>query len=159
MKRYFGLLVSEIFTAGLVIVVLIGVGFGLWVSAERDAMVEQAEASLAAMKERIATAVDAKETLVCDNTLVDPGVLANDFLTLTVKPVLVEPANLKGGYTAGVWLRSEREADGNDTFETASRLLEAIEEDKETPVRIRTREDDELEYTILLSEVPVCNNR
>ncbi len=160
MKRYWGLLLSEWVTTAIVVVVAIAVGFGMYVGDQRDSMVAKAEESLAAIKSQLATAVKTavanRTLLTCDNSLVDAEVLANDYLKLTVQPMPINPANLGEGYVTAVVVESKKTADGNDTFNTARRLYKALDKSKAYTLRVREKDDDEIAFSILVTEDPVC---
>ena len=156
MKRYWGFLLSELMTAAIVVVVSVAVGFGLYVSGQRDSMVEQAEESLAAIKAQLTTAAENGTPLTCDNASVGASVLTNDYLTLTLKPILVTTANLEKGYAPAVVVESTKETDSGDTFDTAKRLYDSLEKAEEYTLRVRQKVDDEIAFSILVTDDPVC---
>lgn len=156
MKRYFGLLVSEIFTAVLAVVTLVGVGFGLYANAQRDDMVELAIESMTTLSAQVTESLKAGQRVSCDETFADAAVLTNEFVTLTFGPAPVLKHDPSAGYTASISVETDREKDGEDSFVTARRLLDEIRKKEELKLRVDTKEDDELKYTVLLSDLPAC---
>ncbi len=147
---------SEIVTYVMIAGILAAVGFGMIVSGERDDMVALAEASIESIKaESEASAAEGKP-LVCNDSLVSPDVLANDFLTLSIKPVLKDQGDKSSGYVPGLYIHSLKEEDGDDTFVTAKRLFKAIEEEDETRLRERNNNKEIIEYVVLISETVSC---
>ena len=159
-KRYGGLLVSEWMTAGIIVVVGAVVAFGFLVGGERDAMVEQAEASLVEMQEWVSPAVESAVSrgtlLTCDGSMVDPGMLANEFLTLSVRALPVNTEDFSEGYMPSVYVEASEESDGNDTFVTAKRLHSSLDDAEAFEVRLRKKEDEEIAFSVILSASPVC---
>ena len=73
----------------------------------------------------------------------------------------MDESNLEEGYGAGIYVHSNKEADGNDTFVTAQRLHEAIKEKDEEALRgVRIEKENkkvkDIEYSILLSANASC---
>ncbi|MFT6435376.1 MAG: hypothetical protein ACJAVI_003431 [Candidatus Azotimanducaceae bacterium] len=155
MKKNSGLILSEIMTALLAVIGIIGVAFGLYVSHERDNMVESAKASIAAAKARVDGAVEGSTPIHCDDSLLEADTLSNLFSSLSITRTLITP---ELGYGPSMFVSSNKEADGNDTFVTAERLLRAIEKKDEYEFRISKDDDDEIEYRVLLSEFAVCED-
>lgn len=157
MNRVAGFLVSEIVTAALVVIICIAVAFGISVGNERDSMVESATASLEAIKERATAASEGGELIACDNTLVDAVVLENRFLKLEIKPTAMNKTLPVTGYGAGVYISSNKKLDGNDTFNTAERLFKILKKKEADALRVTKIEDDEIEYSVLLSDTANCD--
>lgn len=162
MHRMKGFLVSEMVTAVIIVAVVIAVGFGIHVGHQRDRQVERAEASLAAIEARAQAAADGGGPLVCDDSLVDAGVLTNDYLTLSIRPTPIDAADPDAGRGAALFVQSSRERDGNDSFDTARRLLEKLQKadgDREQK-RLRGVRNDkkggEIRYSILASTKALC---
>lgn len=156
MNKISGLILSEIVTALLAAVVFIAVAFGIYVSNQRDNMVESAQASLVAVTTQVALANESGQPIGCDNSLIDTSLLENRFLKLAIKPTKVDNDHPGKGYGAGIHVHSNQETDSDDTFVTAMRLYEVIKEEDENSLRLKTKEDDEIEYSILVSENPSC---
>jgi len=165
-KKMSGYVVSEYVTAVIVVVVIIAVGFGFYVGGERDNMVESAGASLAAVKARADAAAEGGKLIACDNSLVDADVLANAFLSLSIKPTLINPTDPEAGYGAGIYVHSNKKADGNEIFDTTKRLHKAFKENNKEALRsVKITERDEkrgigdaIEFSILASENAICIN-
>lgn len=163
MKKMSGFIVSEYATAVIIAVVSIAVVFGLYVGNQRNSMVESAEASLASVKAQAAAAAESNNLIACDDSFVQADVLANAFISLSIRPTPIDESNLEEGYGAGIYVHSNKEADGNDTFVTALRLHEAIEEKDAASLRgVRiekaNKEEKDIAYSILLSERAICSN-
>lgn len=147
-----GLMTSEIVTYIIVAAILIAVGFGMFVSSERNGMVDRAQTSISAIKERSEALTAGGKPLVCNNGLVDQDVLANDYLSLNIKPILVDEENHSSGFGPGLHVKSSKEEDSPDTWTTAVRLYEAIKEDDETRLRELIKDDEKIEYFVLISD-------
>lgn len=162
MGRTSGLIVSEMVTIVIMAAVTLAVGFGFYVSHERDAMVESAEVSLAAVSEAVAKANGSGQPINCDNSLVDPGVLDNNYLSLSILPTRLDELDRTKGYVPGIQIHSNKEADGNDTFVTAMRLYDAIVEGNDISIRAVKKELDEkgkvedIQYSMLASTTALC---
>lgn len=156
MNKAAGVLTSEIITYVLIAAILMAVAFGMFVSGERDDMVELAEASIETIKQQSEASVSDGKPLVCNNALVAPEVLANDFLSLSIKPILKNEEDDSAGFAPGLHIVSSKEDDGNDVFVTAKRLFEALKEKDEDRLREFVNEDDRIEYFVLISERVSC---
>ena len=162
MKKYGGLLLSEWMTAGIVVVVGTAVGFGMYVSNERDTIVDNAQASLAAIKTQLAPVVESAisdgRLLQCDNGLVDADVLENDYLTLSLRPLPINPSDYSEGYLPSIYVSSKKEDDGNEIFDTAKRLHKSMDKEERFTLRLRKKEDDEIAFSIVVSDAPICTD-
>jgi hypothetical protein len=166
MNKVSGYVVSEYVTAVIIVVVIIAVGFGFYVGGERDAMVEAAEASLAALKERAEAAAEGGKLIACDNSLLDADVLENAFLSLSIRPTLIDATDPEAGYGAGIYVHSNKIADGNEIFDTTKRLYKALKENNKDALRsvkIIERDEkqgieDQIQFSILASESAICAN-
>ena len=156
MNRMSGLILSEIVTALLAVVVFIAVAFGIYVSKQRDNMVASAQASIVAVAKHAAIANESGEPIVCDNSLVDSSLLVNRFLSLTIKPTKIDNDHPGKGYGAGIYVHSKQDTDSDDTFVTALRLYKALKKKDENSLRLKIKEEDEIEYSILVSGNPSC---
>lgn len=127
-QRFKGLLVSEWVTYAMIVVVVAATIFGFRVGAERDAMVDRAVASLDALAESAEAAAARGEPIVCDDSLLDPEVLANDYLTLRVRPTPIDDDDPSAGFGPGlhVDVLHEKRVSG-DTWSTAQRLLKRLQ--------------------------------
>lgn len=157
MKYQLGLILSEVVTYTMCVMVAAGVAFGFYVSSQRDAMVRLAEQSLASIKSTVEVVEKKGELIPCSDDLVAAEVLENDFLDLTIKPMLMKPGDFASGYGVGVYVKSNRLEDGNDTFVTAEQLQTHLSESSVYPVRMSQQSEDEIAYSILVSEAPVCS--
>jgi hypothetical protein len=157
MINFAGLILSEMVTALLAVVVIAAVGFGYYVSGERDDMVERAEASLALVKARTTAAAKSDKPLVCDDSLVDADVLANAFIPLSIRPTKVVGSDSIKRYKPSIYVQSNREADGNDTFVSVERLYDALKDKGEYSISRYIKEEDDIEYSILWPGVANCS--
>ena len=95
------------------------------------------------------------------DAMVEDDVLANAFINLLIRPAPIDASNLEAGYGAGLYVHSNQEADGNDTFVTAMRLHESMKEKDEDALRgvkiekVNQKEKD-IEYSMLASEASIC---
>lgn len=164
MKNMSGLILSEIVTYILFVIIGAAVIFGIYVSSQRDAVVESAEASLKEVKAAIETAEKNGMPIDCSNELVTAEVLNNDYLSLNIKPMPFDINEINQGYGVGVFVRSSKEADGNDSFITAERLQKVLskedDEDSEAEyfVRLSMESEEEIAYGILVHESAQCAN-
>ncbi len=161
MRKIYGLLISEWVTAILGVVVSVAVGFGLYVSHERDNMVALAEASIETLQNQVIATAEMGTPIACDDSLANADVLANPFISLSIKPVRIDESNREAGFGPGVYVHSNKEADGNDTFVTAQRLHKALKEKDENALRkVRiekvNKKPVDISYAILLSDTAVC---
>lgn len=150
------MVLSEVMTLIIAIVIVGGIGFGMYVGMERDQMVDRAQASLAAIRTRIDSA--GGELIVCDNSMVPADTLENAFLPLTIKPIPIDEEDPAAGFGAALYISSDKEDDGSDTFDTASRLFEEIKETDETALRELEKQDEYIEYFVLASTTAACRD-
>lgn len=156
MKKFSGFLLSEYVTAIIIIIVSIAVVFGLYVGHQRDTMVERAKDTLAAIETQLAAAAETHTLQSCDNSMVGADVLANDYLTFSIKSLPINAANPKEGYAAAVFVECDRKADGNDALDTAKRLYKSLDEgDKYTVTRTK-KDKDAIAFHVMFSDYPVC---
>lgn len=156
MRYQTGLMLSEVVTLIMLVLIAAGVAFGLYVSSQRNAMVELAQESLASIKAIVEVAEKKSELIPCTNALVPAEVIQNEFLELNIKPMLVTPGDFSAGYGVGVYVSSHLEDDGSNTFVTAERLQEVLLEDDKYIVRPSLQSEDDIAYSILLSETAIC---
>ena len=126
--RILGFAVSEWVVYSMVCITVIAVIFGLVVGGERDVQVERAMATLAALTEEAESRVAAGAELVCDNTLLDPELLANDYLTLSISQAPINEEDESLGYGPALYLSVAEKQVSGDTWDTAKRLKERVEE-------------------------------
>lgn len=157
-KNVAGLMTSEIATAIICVVVLSAVGFGWYVSAERDDMVDRAIASLEALAAQAASTPATADPLRCDDQLLAAELYANDFITLKIRPTPLDDADPDAGYGPGFHVESEREEDGEDAFVASERLYQALKESSEERLRWVTEEKDEIRFAVLASDKVQCEN-
>ena len=159
MNRNSGFLVSEIFTAGLIVIVIAAVGFGIHLNGVRDTMVENAQASIAKVKAQAAAAAEGGALVACDNSLVEASVLANEFVTMTIKPTPINKFGLGQGYAPGVYFESKRAEDSADTYATTELIYKAFKEAEDQDVlrQVTIEEDDEeIEFSVLVADRATC---
>ena len=126
--RMFGLAVSEWVTYSLIALSVIAVIFGSMVGGERDAQAERAMATLGALTEAAETKAGADSALVCDDTLLDPELLANDYLTLSIRQAPIDEDNKSLGYGPALYVSVVEKEVSGDTWDTAKRLMELVKE-------------------------------
>jgi len=156
MNKASGFLLSEIITAIIAIAICLAFGVGIYIDNERDKMVERAKASFAAIRTRVAAASESEQQIRCDNSLADQSELTNDFIPLTIKPFPIDKADPEKGYRASIYIHSKKNVDRDDTFITAERLYKDIKKNDKDMLRAKIKEDDEIEYFVLMSTAPVC---
>ena len=126
--RFLGFAVSEWVTYSFIVISVIAVIFGNIVGGERDVQAERAMATLAALTEEAESRFAAGGALVCDNTLLDPELLANEYLTLSIKPAPIDKKDKTLGYGPALYVSVVEEEVSGDTWDTASRLMELVKE-------------------------------
>lgn len=126
--RIYGLAVSEWVTYSFVVLSIIAVIFGSVVGDERDAQAERAMASLAALTEAAENKAAAGNSLVCDDTLLDPELLANDYLTLSIRQAPIDEDNKSLRYGPALYVSVVEEEVSGDTWDTAKRLMDLVKE-------------------------------
>lgn len=152
-----GLIVSEIITAIIAVVVIAAIVFGLYVSSQRDDRVEAAQATMQAIKEKAESLVDAGAPIPCNDDFVSAETLANDYLNIMIIPATIDPINGSEGYGVGIHIKTNKITDNGDTFVTAERLYKMLFKESKESLRQVNTEDDDLEYSLLLSESPLCS--
>lgn len=158
MNKAAGLMTSEVVTAIMIVVVCIAVAFGMYISNERDTMVERAKASLEAVRARVEASTEEREPIVCSDLLVSAEVLENTFLALSIRPTRIDESDGAKGYGAGIHVRSNKQADGNNAFDTAKRFYTDIKENQQDALRVLKKDDEEIEFLILASNNVQCSN-
>ncbi len=156
MKRYAGLLASEWVTAGIVAVVGTAVGWGIFVGGQRENMVESAKQTIAAVRAAAAAAAEKETLLACNNAMVEESVLRNDYLTFTIGTLPVPAEGEQTRHSAAIFLRTEKEVDSNDTFQTTKALHKALDEDDAITLKTTKHNEDEIAFAVVLSEFPIC---
>lgn len=126
--RFLGRAVSEWVTYSFIAFSVIAVMFGSMVGGERDAQAERAMATLGALTEAAENKAAAGRALVCDDTLLDPELLTNDYLTLSIRQAPIDEDNKSLGYGPALYVTVvEKEVTG-DTWDTAKRLMDLVKE-------------------------------
>jgi hypothetical protein len=126
--RALGLAVSEWVVYSFVVITVIAVIFGVMVGGERDVQAERAMATLAALTEEVESRVAAGGELVCDNTLLDSSLLANDYLTLSISQVQIDAKDESLGNGPALYISVDEAEVSGDTWDTAKRLMELVKE-------------------------------
>ncbi len=124
----FGRAVSEWVTYSFIAFSVIAVIFGSRVGGERDAQAERAMATLGALTEAAENKAAAGRALVCDETLLDPELLANDYLTLSIRQAPIDEDNKSLGYGPALYVSVVEKEVSGDTWDTAKRLMELVKE-------------------------------
>ena len=126
--RFLGRAVSEWVVYSFIIFSVIAAIFGSMVGGERDAQAERAMATLAALTEAAENRASAGSTLVCDDRLLDPELLANDYLTLTIGQAPIDEDNKSQGYGPALYVSVVEKEVSGDTWDTAKRLMDLVKE-------------------------------
>lgn len=121
--RMWGLAVSEWVVYSFIVITVIAVIFGYLVGGERDGQAERAMATLAALTEKAESRVAAGGELVCDNTLLDSELLANDYLTLSISQAPINEEDESLGDGPALYVSVVEEEVSGDTWDTAKRLM------------------------------------
>lgn len=169
MKYSRGLVLSEVVTYIMLVVIGAAVAFGFYISHQRDRAVARAEASIAEIKAAVGHAERNGMAVLCSNELVSADVLENEYLPLTIKPMMIYEGDFQAGYAPGVFVVSKRQEDGNDHFVSAERLQAALTaqaddasaEGSAEPayvVRLSAQTEDEIAYGVLLSGTATCTD-
>jgi hypothetical protein len=96
--RVWGLTVSEWVVYSFVVITAIATIVGYVVGGERDVQAERAMVTLAALTEEAESRVASGGELLCDNTLLDSELLANDYLTLSISQAPINEKDESLGY-------------------------------------------------------------
>jgi hypothetical protein len=126
--RVFGLAVSEWVVYSFIAITAVAVIFGYMVGGERDAQAERAMATLAALTEVAENRAAMGGDLVCDNTLLDSELLANDYLTLSISQAPIDEEEESLGFGPALYVSVVEEKVSGDTWDTAKRLMDLVKE-------------------------------
>ena len=126
--RILGLAVSEWVVYSFVVITVIALIIGYMVGGERDAQADRAMATLSALTEEAESRVAMGGELVCDNTLLDPELLANDYLTLSISQAPINEKDESLGYGPALYVSVVEEEVSGDTWDTAKRLMDLVKE-------------------------------
>jgi hypothetical protein len=129
--RFLGRAISEWVTYSFIALIIIAVIFGSMVGSERDAQAERAMATLRSLTEAAESIVAAGGDLVCDETLLDPALLTNEYLTLTIRQAPIDEDNKSLGYGPALHVSVVEKDVSGDTWDTAKRLMELVKEEGE----------------------------
>ena len=126
--RFLGRAVSEWVVCSFIAFSVIAVIFGSIVGGERDAQAERAMATLGALTEAAENKAAAGSILVCNDTLLDPELLANDYLTLSIRQAPIDEDNKSLGYGPALYVSVVEKEVSGDTWDTAKRLMDLVKE-------------------------------
>ncbi|MFT7246905.1 MAG: hypothetical protein ACI82A_004285 [Candidatus Azotimanducaceae bacterium] len=126
--RVWGLAVSEWVVYCFVVITAIAVIIGYVVGGERDGQAERAMATLAALTEEVESRVATGSELVCDNTLLDSELLANDYLTLSISQAPINEKDESLGNGPALYVSVVEEEVSGDTWDAAKRLMDLVKE-------------------------------
>ena len=126
--RFLGRAVSEWVTYSFVVLTIIAAIFGSIIGGERDIQAERAMATLAALTEAAESTAAAGGELVCDDTLLDSELLANDYLTLSIRQAPIDEDNKSLGYGPALYVSVVEKEVSGDTWDTAKRLMDLVKE-------------------------------
>lgn len=135
--RIFGRAVSEWVTYSLIVFCVVAVIFGSIVGGERDAQAERAMATLNALTEAAEAKATAGSALICDDTLLDAELLANDYLTLSIRQAPIDEGNKSLGFGPALYVSVVEKEVSGDTWDTAKRLMELVKEAGEKEAEAR----------------------
>ena len=127
--RFLGRAVSEWVVYSFVALTIGATIFGSMVGEERDVQAERAMETLRALTDAAESSAAAGIDLVCDESLLDPALLANEYLTLTIQPAPIDEDDKSLGYGPALYVSVVEEEVSGDTWDTAQRLMELIEEE------------------------------
>ncbi|MEE4298435.1 MAG: hypothetical protein V2J24_03240 [Pseudomonadales bacterium] len=127
-QRFYGLLVSEWVTYTMIVIVVAATIFGFKVGGERDAQAERAMATLDALTEEAERITAGGRSLVCDDTLLDADLLANDYLTLSIRPAPIDEDDESQGFGPALYVDVVEDEVSGDTWDTAKRLMALVKE-------------------------------
>jgi hypothetical protein len=127
--RFFGRAISEWVTYSFIAITIAASIFGSVVGRERDAQAERAMATLRALTEAAESTVAAGSDLICDETLLDPALLANEYLTLTIRQAPIDEDDKSLGYGPALYVSVVEKEVSGDTWDTAKRLMDLVEEE------------------------------
>lgn len=127
-QRWHGLYVSEWVTYSMIIIVIAATIYGVRVSGERDAQAERAMTTLDTLAEEAERVFVRGGALSCDDTLLDDEQLANDYLTLSVRPAPIDEDDESLGYGPSLYVDVVEEEVSGDTWDTAQRLMALVKE-------------------------------
>ena len=126
--RLFGRAVSEWISYSMIFFCVIAVIVGSVVGGERDVQAERAMATLAALTESAENRAAQGASLICDERLLDPALLENDYLTLSVSKAPVNEDDKSLGYGPALYISVVEKEVSGDTWDTAKRVKELVEE-------------------------------
>ena len=132
--RFAGRAISEWVTYSFIALTIIAAIFGSMVGSERDAQAERAMATLRSLTEAAESIAAAGGDLVCDETLLDPALLANEYLTLTIRQAPIDENNKSLGYGPALHVSVVEKEVSGDTWDTAKRLMDLVKEEGEKAV-------------------------
>ncbi len=127
-QRMFGLAVSEWVTYSFIVVSVVAAVFGYIVGGERDAQAERAMTTLSTLTENAEKRYASSGPLACDNSLLNPEQLANDYLTLSVSKAPFDEDDTSLGYGPALYVSVEEKEVSGDTWDTAKRLMDLVKE-------------------------------
>ena len=126
--RFLGRAVSEWVTYTFIVLCIIAVIFGSIVGGERDAQVDRAMAALEVLEETAEIQASSGAELICDNSLLTPELLANDYLTLSVGQAPINEDDKSLGYGPALYVSVVEKEVSGDTWDTAKRLMDRVKE-------------------------------
>ena len=129
--RFLGRAVSEWVTYSFIALTIIAAIFGYMVGSERDAQAERAMATLQSLTEAAESIFAAGGDLVCDETLLDPALLTNEYLTLTIRQAPIDEEDESLGYGPALHVSVVEKEVSGDTWDTAKRLMALVKEEGE----------------------------
>ena len=129
--RFLGLAVSEWVTYTIILICVIAAVFGYIVGGQRDAEVDRAMATLSALTDAAEKQVAAGGSLACNDSLLTPEQLANEYLTLSVGKAPIEEDDASLGHGPALHVSVVEKEVSGDTWDTAQRLMGRIMEEGE----------------------------
>ncbi|MCR9258901.1 MAG: hypothetical protein NXH95_04205 [Pseudomonadaceae bacterium] len=126
--RFLGRAVSEWVVYSFIAFSISAAIFGSMVGGERDAQAERAMVTLSALTEAAENKAAAGSALVCNDSLLPPELLANDYLTLSIRQAPINEDNKSLGYGPALYVSVEEKEVSGDTWDTAKRLMDLVKE-------------------------------
>ena len=143
--RVLGLAVSEWVVYSFVAITAIAVIIGFEVGGERDTQADRAMVTLSVLTEEVENRTSTGNQLDCDNTLLSPDLLANDYLTLSISKAPINEKDKSLGYGPALYVSVAEDEVSGDTWDTAKRLMELVKksgkEKQEEQVEINALRD------------------
>jgi len=113
-KRQNGFTTMELVIASGLVGILAVVGAVTYIGYQRSSETVDALATISIMRERLAVlhSTNSEKLMVCDDSVVRPGDLENDYMALSISALTLEDADPSAGYGGGVVVAATADKDG-----------------------------------------------